>query len=268
MNVVVCIKQVPDTTEVKINPETGTLIREGVTSIVNPFDEYAIEEALCLKEKFRGRVTVISMGPPQAVSALRQAVAMGADEAVLVSDREFAGSDTWATSYTLAAAIRKAGPFDLILCGRQAIDGDTGQVGPGIAVQLGITALAYVSRILRLEPDPAPGVIEVERTLDEGRETVRAPLPALLTVMKDINVPRLASISDVRRAVKAQIPTWTAADLPGIDAEKLGVSGSPTRVVQISSPPGRAAAAEMIPADNVERAASVLVEKLLAAKIL
>jgi electron transfer flavoprotein beta subunit len=268
MNVVVCIKQVPDAAGVKISPETGTLVREGVPSIVNPFDEYAIEEALCLREKFKGKVTVISMGPPQAVSALRQAVAMGADEAVLLSDRDFAGSDTWSTSYTLAAAIRKAGPFDVILCGRQAIDGDTGQVGPGIAVQLGITALTYVSRIRRLEPEPAPGVIEVERALDEGREILEARLPALLTVMKDINVPRLAAIADLRRAVKMQIPTWRAADLAGLDARKLGLSGSPTRVVQISSPPGRAAKVEMIPADIVDRAAAVLAEKLLAAKVL
>lgn len=268
MNIVVCIKQVPDTAEVKINPETGTLIREGVPSIINPFDEYAIEEALCLREKFRGKVTIITMGPPQAISALRQAVAMGADEAVLLSDRAFAGSDTWSTSYTLAAAIRKVGAVDIILCGKQAIDGDTGQVGPGIAVQLGITTLTYVSRIHRVEPEPAPGVIEVERSLDEGREIVETRLPALLTVVKDINIPRLAAIADVRRAVRMPIPTWTAADLPGVDPRKLGLEGSPTRVVKIASPPVRATAAEMIPADSADQAASELVEKLVAAKVL
>jgi electron transfer flavoprotein beta subunit len=268
MNIVVCIKQVPDTAEVKINPETGTLIREGVPSIINPFDEYAIEEALCLREKFRGKVTIITMGPPQAISALRQAVAMGADEAVLLSDRAFAGSDTWSTSYTLAAAIRKVGAVDIILCGKQAIDGDTGQVGPGIAVQLGITTLTYVSRIHRVEPEPAPGVIEVERSLDEGREIVETRLPALLTVVKDINIPRLAAIADVRRAVRMPIPTWTAADLPGVDPRKLGLEGSPTRVVKIASPPVRATAAEMIPADSADQAASELAEKLVAAKVL
>ena len=268
MNIVVCIKQVPDTAEVKINPETGTLIREGVPSIINPFDEYAVEEALCLREKFRGKVTVITMGPPQAISALRQAVAMGADEAVLLSDRAFAGSDTWSTSYTLAAAIRKVGAVDIILCGKQAIDGDTGQVGPGIAVQLGITTLTYVSRIHRVEPEPAPGVIEVERSLDEGREIVETRLPALLTVVKDINIPRLAAIVDVRRAVRMPIPTWTAADLPGVDPRKLGLEGSPTRVVKIASPPVRATAAEMIPADSADEAASELAEKLVAAKVL
>lgn len=268
MNIVVCIKQVPDTAEVKINPETGTLIREGVPSIINPFDEYAIEEALCLREKFRGKVTIITMGPPQAISALRQAVAMGADEAILLSDRAFAGSDTWSTSYTLAAAIRKVGAVDIILCGKQAIDGDTGQVGPGIAVQLGITTLTYVSRIHRVEPEPAPGVIEVERSLDEGREIVETRLPALLTVVKDINIPRLAAIADVRRAVRMPIPTWTAADLPGVDPRKLGLEGSPTRVVKIASPPVRATAAEMIPADSADQAASELAEKLVAAKVL
>ena len=268
MNIVVCIKQVPDTAEVKINPETGTLIREGVPSIINPFDEYAIEEALCLREKFRGKVTIITMGPPQAISALRQAVAMGADEAVLLSDRAFAGSDTWSTSYTLAAAIRKVGAVDIILCGKQAIDGDTGQVGPGIAVQLGITTLTYVSRIHRVEPEPAPGVIEVERSLDEGREIVETRLPALLTVVKDINIPRLAAIADVRRAVRMPIPTWTAADLPGVDLRKLGLEGSPTRVVKIASPPVRTTAAEMIPADSADQAASELAEKLVAAKVL
>ena len=237
MNIIVCIKQVPDTAEVKIDPEKGTLIREGVPSIVNPFDEFAVEEALCLRAKFGGEVTAITMGPPQAVSALRQAVAMGVDEAVLLSDRAFAGADTWATSYTLAAAVRKTGPVDIILCGKQATDGDTGQVGPGIAFQLGINTLTYVSRINRVEPEPAPGVIEVERSLDEGRETAESRLPVLLTVVKDINVPRLAAIADVRRAARMAIPTWGAADLPGVQTRFLGLEGSPTRVVEIASPP-------------------------------
>jgi electron transfer flavoprotein alpha/beta subunit len=268
VNIVVCIKQVPDTAEVKINPETGTLMREGVPSIVNPFDTFAIEEALCLKEKFGGKVTVLTMGPQQAVEALKEALAMGADQAILLSDRAFAGSDTWATAYTLALAIRKLGAFDIILCGKQAIDGDTGQVGPGIAVQLAVTALTYVSKINRLEIEPAPGFIEVERVLDEGRETLQARLPVLLTVVKDINIPRLSTISDIRRAVQMRIPTWTAADLPGADPKKLGLDGSPTRVVTICSPPGRGATVEMIPADRVDEAASALVEKILARNVL
>jgi len=268
MNIIVCIKQVPDTTDVKINAETGTLMREGVPSIVNPFDVFAIEEALLLREKFGGKVTVITMGPPQAVNALKEAVAMGADGAILLSDRAFAGSDTWSTAYTLAEAIKKMGGFDIILCGKQAIDGDTGQVGPGIAVQLAVTPLTYVSKILLLEPDPEPVRIEVERMLDEGREIVQARLPVLLAVVKDINQPRLATIADVRRAVRMQVPTWTAADLPGADPGMLGLNGSPTRVVKIGSPPGRAGMVEMLRGDSVDQAASALVEKLLAEKIL
>jgi electron transfer flavoprotein beta subunit len=268
MNIIVCIKQIPNTAEVKINPETGTLMREGIPGIVNPFDEFAIEEALTLRSKFKGKVTVITMGPPQAVSALREALAMGADEAVLLSDRAFAGADTWSTSYTLAAAISKAGSFDIILCGKQAIDGDTGQVGPGIAVQLGITPLTYVSKIHSLEFEPSPGTIVVERTLDEGREITEARLPVLMTVVKDINVPRLATIADIHRAVRIKILTWTAADLPGIDSQKLGLNGSPTRVVKIASPPLRAVKVDMINADSVDLAASILVGKLFDSKVL
>jgi electron transfer flavoprotein beta subunit len=268
MNIVVCIKQVPDTAEVKINPDTGTLMREGVPSIVNPFDTFAVEEALCLKEKFGGKVTVLTMGPQQAVEALKEAVAMGADEAVLLSDRAFAGSDTWATAYTLALAIRRLGAFDIVLCGKQAIDGDTGQVGPGIAVQLAVPALTYVSKIIRVETEPAPGTIVVERVLDECRETLQTSRPALLTVVKDINIPRLSTITDIRRAVRTTIPTWTAADLAGADPKKLGLDGSPTRVNAICSPPGRSGTVEMIPGDNADEAASALVERILAENIL
>jgi len=229
MNIIVCIKQVPNTTEVKINPETGTLMREGVPSIINPFDTYALEEALRLREKFGGAVAVISMGPPQAVEALREALAMGADQTVLLSDRKFSGSDTWATAYTLAHAVRKTGPFDMIICGKQAIDGDTGQVGPGVAGQLGITQLTYVFKIRRL--DPEGGTIIVERLLEEGREIVEAKIPVLLTVVKDINQPRFPSLAGIRRAARADIPTWTAADIAPADPSRLGLDGSPTRVV-------------------------------------
>lgn len=266
MNIIVCIKQVPDTTEVKINPETGTLIREGVPSIVNPFDTYAIEEGLRLKEKFGGKVTVISMGPPQALEALKEAVAMGADEAILLSDRAFAGSDTWATAYTLSQAIRKLGAFDIILCGKQAIDGDTGQVGPGIARQLDITQLTYVFKIQKLDPDA--GTIVVERLLEEGREVVAGKLPALLTVVKDINQPRYPTFLGIRRATKMQIPVWTAADLSGVDQGKLGLKGSPTQVVRVFNPPKREGKVEIIHADSVDQAAAMLADKLLAEKVI
>jgi electron transfer flavoprotein alpha/beta subunit len=266
LNINVCIKQVPDTTEVKINPETGTLIREGVPSIINPFDTYAIEEGLLLKEKFGGKVTVISMGPPQAVEALKEAVAMGADEAVLLSDRAFAGADTWATAYALSRAIRELGEFDIILCGKQAIDGDTGQVGPGIAGQLGISQLTYVFRIRELDPDA--GTVLVERLLEEGREVVQAPLPALLTVVKDINQPRYPTFIGIRRATKMQIPVWTAADLAECDSGKCGLNGSPTQVVRVFAPPAREGRVELIETDDLNEAAGILADKLLAEKVI
>jgi electron transfer flavoprotein beta subunit len=257
---------VPKTADVKINPETNTLIREGISSIINPFDMYAIEEALRLKEKFGGKVTVISLGPPQSINALKEAIGMGADEAIQLSDRAFAGSDSWATSYTLALAIKKLGEFDIVLCGKQAIDGDTGQVGPGIASQLGITQLTYVFKIVELEPKA--GTIKVERLLEEGREIVEARLPALLTVVKDINQPRSATLFHIRRASSLVIPTWTAADLPGADLSKLGLKGSPTQVIKIFSPPKREGALDMIKADSVELSAAILADKIIAEKIL
>jgi electron transfer flavoprotein beta subunit len=266
LNIIVCIKQVPDTTEVKINPDTGTLIREGVPSIINPFDTYAIEEGLRLKEQFGGKVTVISMGPPQAIEALKEAVAMGADEAILLSDRAFAGSDTWATSYTLSNAIRKLGEFDIILCGKQAMDGDTGQVGPGIARQLDISQLTYVFKIREVGLEV--GRIVVERLLEEGREVVEATLPALLTVVKDINQPRYPTFMGIRRATRMAIPTWTAQDLCEADTDRCGLAGSPTQVVRVFSPPRREGSVDLIEADSVDEAASVLADKLLAEKVL
>jgi len=265
VKVIVCIKQVPDTTEVKIDPERGTLIRDGVPSIVNPFDTYAIEEALLLREKFGGKVTVITMGPPQAASALKEAVAMGADEAILLSDAAFAGADTWATAYTLSRAIRKIGDFDIILCGRQAMDGDTGQVGPGVATQLGINQLTYVCRISSIDLEKKH--IEVERLLEEGREVVQSALPCLVTVVKDINQPRYPTILGIRRASKIQIPTWTTADLM-VDQNLIGLNGSPTKVVKIATPPPRLGQCLIIQADSVEQQADVLAEKLVAEKII
>jgi len=266
LNTIVCIKQVPDTTEVKINPETGTLIREGVPSIINPFDTYAIEEGLRLKEQFGGKVTVISMGPPQAMEALKEAVAMGADEAILLSDKAFAGSDTWATAYTLSRAIKKCGGFDIILCGKQAIDGDTGQVGPGIARQLGISQLTYVFKIRKLDSESR--AIVVERLLEEGREVVETTLPAVLTVVKDINQPRYPTFLGIRRATKMQIPVWGAADLPETDSNKFGLKGSPTQVVRVFNPPKREGKVDLIQANSVDEAAAILADKLLAEKVI
>lgn len=235
MNIIVCIKQVPETTEVRINPETNTLIREGVKAIINPFDVYAIEEGVRLKERFGGKVTVLSMGPPQADAALREAISLGADEGILVSDRAFAGSDTWATSYTLAGAIKKIGPFDLILCGKQASDGDTAQVGPGISAHLDIPQVTYVKKIEEVKDKS----MRVERMLEEGYEIIETPLPALLTVVKEINVPRLPSLKGMIKAKSAQITVWGQKDL-NLDPQQIGLCGSPTQVVKIFTPAPRA----------------------------
>lgn len=269
MRIIVCIKQVPDTTDVKIDPERGTLIREGVPSVVNPFDEYAIEEAIRLKEKFGGTATAITMGPPQAEAVLKEAVARGCDEGILLSDRAFAGADTWATAYTLAQAIRKIGTYDIILCGRQASDGDTGQVGPGIATQLGINQLTYVSKIRAL--DPAARTITVERLVEEGHEVVSSTLPCLITVVKEINEPRFPNFMGVRRANRMTYPVWSAEDLcadTGANAECFGLIGSPTKVVKVFTPPVREGGCTFIPADDPARAADLLAERIIAEKIL
>jgi electron transfer flavoprotein beta subunit len=231
MEILVCIKQVPDTTEVKINPETNTLVREGVPSIINPFDENAIEAALQLKEQHGGKVTVITMGPPQASEALRTTVAMGVDEVVLVSDRAFAGSDTWATSYTLAQTIKKLGNFDLILCGKQAIDGDTAQVGPGIAEWLNLPQITFAVKI-EIKDQQA----RIERLLEEVNEIVETPLPAVITVVKQINEPRMPSLKGLMKAKKTEIKTMSAEAIAA-DIKNIGLKGSPTQVVRIFTPP-------------------------------
>lgn len=235
MRICVCIKQVPATTEVKFDPETNALIREGVESQINPFDLYALEEAVRVKEREGGEstVTVISMGPPQAEEALREAISLGADDAILLSDRAFRGADTWATSYALARALAKIEP-DLIFCGMQAIDGDTGQVGPGIAVHMDYAQAPYVAKIEELDAKK----IVVKRLLENGYEVCSVRLPAVLTVVKEINEPRTPSLRGKMNAKKTEIPVWTAADI-GAPEEKLGFAGSPTQVVKVFSPPHR-----------------------------
>ena len=235
MNIIVLIKQVPDTTDVKIDPETNTLIREGVESIINPFDMYAIEEAIRLKERLgECEVVVITMGPPQAEEALREAISMGCDRAILVSDRKFAGSDTWATSYTLAQAVKNVGDFKMIFCGKQASDGDTAQVGPGVSMHLDVPQVTYVKKIEKI--DNAGAV--VERMTEEGYDVIETPLPAVFTVVKEINEPRLPSLKGKMKAKKAEIPVWTAEEL-GCDEDKIGLDGSPTRVIKVFTPPPR-----------------------------
>lgn len=234
MNIIVCIKQVPETTEVKIDPETNTLIREGVASIINPFDMYAIEEALRIKEKMAANVIVLSMGPPQAEEALRQAIAMGADEGILLSDRSFAGADTWATSYTLSKGILKVGKYDLIICGKQATDGDTAQVGPGIAEHLNIPCTTFVRKIEKIEA----AKLVVESIREEGYDVIEAPLPCLITVVKEINEPRLPSLRGMLQARKQKIKVWGKSELQAEEGY-VGLDGSPTRVIKIFTPPHR-----------------------------
>lgn len=246
MNIIVCIKQVPNTTDVRIDPVKNTLIREGVESIINPFDTYAIEEAVRLKERFSGKITVITMGPLQAESALREAISLGCDEGILVSDRKFAGSDTWATSYTLSRAIKKIGAFDMILCGKQASDGDTAQVGPGISTHLDIPQVTYVKKIEEIKDNKA----RVERMTEEGYDIIETPTPCLFTVVKEINTPRLPSLKGMMRAKSAQIIQWTAADI-NADPKNIGLDGSPTRVVKIFTPPPRKGG-EILKGDTAE----------------
>jgi electron transfer flavoprotein beta subunit len=231
MNIMVCLKQVPGTNEVKINPQTNTLIRQGIKNVINPFDTYALEEGVRLKEKWGGRVTVISMGPPQATDMLKEAVSLGADEAVLLSDAAFAGADTWATAFTLAAAVKKLSPVDLVICGRQSSDGDTAQVGPEMAEILNLPFVAYASDIEEVNGPQ----MRIKRLVDEGYEIIQTPLPAVITVTKEINRPRLPSLRGLIKAKSITIPQWGAAEL-ALDPITVGLNGSYTRVVNIFIP--------------------------------
>ena len=244
MNIVIPIKQVPETSNVKMDEETGTMKRDGVESIINPLDLYAIETGIELKEKYGGKITVITMGPPSADKALKEAVAMGCDDGVLLSGREFAGSDTWATSYALSEAIKELGDFDLILAGERATDGDTGQVGPGIASWLDLTLSTYTSKVVDVNLIDDEEVdyttvkqdsIIVERMVEEGYEKLELPLPALLTVVKEISFPRLPTLRGKQRSRKIEIPQWNLKNLD-LNEDYLGLNGSPTRVVNIDHP--------------------------------
>ena len=228
MKIIVCIKQVPETFEVKIDPETKRIVREGVKSIINPYDMYAIEEGIRLKERFGGEVVAITMGPPQAESALKEAIAMGVDTAILLSDKKFAGSDTLATSYTLSLAIKKIGNFDIIICGRETLDGSTGQVGPEIAVHLKIPYVTYVSKIENI----SDGILECKRLMEDHYETLKIKMPVLITVVKEINEPRIPSLKGMLKAKKTEIPVWSSENLNG-EEDKFGQDGSPTRVVDV-----------------------------------
>ncbi len=255
MNIIVCMKQVPGTNEVKMNKETNTIIREGAEAIINPFDTYAIEEALRIKEKTQGKVTVLSMGIPAVADLLKETVALGADETVLLSDKAFAGADTLATAYTLSMGVNKIGPYDLIICGKQATDGDTAQVGPSLAEKLNIPHTTYVRKIEELRE----GYIRCQRMTDDGYEVIEMSLPAVITVVKEINEPRLPSIKGMLKAKKAQVSVWNAQDI-GADIELCGLKGSPTQVVS-TFVPVHDVKSEMIdgqPEEQAKRLADIL----------
>ncbi len=254
MRFIVLIKQVPDTGEVKIDPETNTLIRAGVPSIVNPFDLYAVEEALRLKERLGGEVVALTMGPPQAEDAIKEVISMGVDEGILLTDRRLAGSDTLATSYSLASAIKKIGDFHLILCGKQAIDGDTGQVGPGVAEWLSIPQATFVRKINSIDENE----IEVESLWEDRIAVYKMKLPALITVVKEINVPRLPSLRGKMRARKYEVIKWNIEDI-GVEEERVGLKGSPTEVVEIFTPPPKTGGKKI---DDVDQGVKETVEFL------
>ncbi len=231
MYIIIPIKQVPETSDVQMDKESGTMIRSGTKSIVNPLDLYALEAGLKIKEEHGGRVVAITMGPPSAVKVLKEALAMGCDEAVHLTDRAFGGSDTWATSYVLAKAIEKLGKPDLIITGERATDGDTGQVGPALASWLDMALVSYVSQVEIIGGEH----LIAERLIEEGYQRVRSSLPALLTVVKEIATPRLPTLSGKKRSMAAQIPVWGAKDIEA-DPACIGLKGSPTRVVKIATP--------------------------------
>jgi electron transfer flavoprotein beta subunit len=248
MHIVVCMKQVPDSAQIRVHPVTNTIMRQGVPTIINPYDLFAIEEALRLRQQFGGEVTVLTMGPPSAEDSLRKALSFGADRAVLLTDRFFAGSDTLATTYALAAAIRKIsvefGKPDIVFTGKQTIDGDTAQVGPGVAKRLGLMQLTYVSRIASL--DLEAGTIEVERRSEGGVQTLRSKLPCLITILEGVNELRRGTLTEALNAARATIVKWSAQDAGVEEIAKCGLRGSPTIVKRVFAPQPRAQKAELI----------------------
>ncbi|NIM05135.1 MAG: electron transfer flavoprotein subunit beta [Armatimonadetes bacterium] len=265
MQIVVCMKQVPDTTQVRIDPETNTLIREGVPSIINPFDVHAIEEAARIKERYGAEVTLLCQGPPTAVAELQKGLSFAADRAILLTDSAMRGSDTLATSYILSTAIKRIwaeNGLDLVLCGKQTIDGDTAQVGPGIGTRLSLSQLTYVDKVVEIDAEKRR--IQVRRRLEGATAIIDAPMPALLTILKEANTPRYASLPALIKSLRTQPAVWNAADLE-LDAEQMGLNGSPTSVRRIFAPPERTGG-EIIPGgmEAPERAAAAVVEKILS----
>lgn len=270
MHAVVAIKQVPDTTNVRIDPETGTLIREGVPSVINPYDRHALEMAVRLKERFGGQVTVLTMGPPKAAEALVECVEQGADRAILLSDRKFGGADTLATSYVLAraiASIQAEGPVDLLLFGKQAIDGDTAQVGPGVATRLDLPLITYAVKIESIDPLARTAI--VHRRVEHGIEVLETALPALLTVEKEIAAIARAPLPNLVRAARYRPEMWDSASPVAFDPARIGIKGSATIVVKAFTPPPKESG-ERVAVDEVGLAGAVgrALERMAAAGVL
>jgi electron transfer flavoprotein beta subunit len=268
MLVLVCVKQVPDTTQVQIDPVTNTLVREGIPFIVNPYDTHALEEGLRLRDRFGCRVAAISMGPPNAEATLRKALAIGVDEAILLSDRVFGGADTLATSNVLAAAIKKLAEQEevgLVICGKQTIDGDTAQVGPGISTRLGYSQLTLVDRIEHLDLEKR--TIRVRRKLEGRHEIVEAPLPAMLTVVRELNRPRYPIVPMRLAALEAEVQLWNNEALQ-LDVNAIGLKGSPTWVSRIFSPEREKGEIIGDGAHDPTGTAALLIDRLLAKDLL
>jgi len=264
LHIVVCVKQVPDSREIRIDPKNNTLIRQGVPSIINFYDMHGLEEALRIKDELGARVTIVTMGPPPAEKGLKECISLGADEAVLVTDRGFAGADTLATSYVVAKTIAKVaetwGPVDMVFCGKQTLDGDTGQVGPGVACRLDLEQLTYVHKVVKVDEEKRR--VTVQRLLEDGIEVVETSMPVLITALKELNKVRRASLPGMIRAARYKATIWTTADFPGLDKSQIGLKGSPTIVAKTWIPGARTANGIMISGDTVEIQAEQLVGKL------
>lgn len=269
LHIVVCIKQVPDSREIRIDPKTNTLIRQGVPSIVNFYDMHGLEEALRIKDELGARVTVVTMGPPPAEKGLKECISLGADEAVLVTDRGFAGADTLATSYVVAKTIRKVeeewGPADIVFCGKQTLDGDTGQVGPGVACRLDLEQLTYVGKVVKVDKDARR--VTVERHLEDGIEVVETQMPVLVTALKELNKVRRASLPGMIRAARYKPIVWTTADFPDLDRKQIGLKGSPTIVAKTWVPEIRTVNGERLEGETPEELANQLVDKLWGSEL-
>ncbi|UIK01391.1 electron transfer flavoprotein subunit beta/FixA family protein (plasmid) [Rhizobium leguminosarum] len=263
MNIVVCIKQVPDSAQIRVHPVTSTIMRQGVPTIINPYDLFALEEALRLRDRYGGNVTVLTMGPPMAKQALEKALAYGADQAVLLSDRHFAGSDTLATSFAISRAITKIGRGrapEIVLTGKQTIDGDTAQVGPGIARRLELQQLTYVTKIFSV--DFHARQIMVERRSEGGTQMLKSRLPCLISVLEGVNAIRRGSVADALRAARMQIPTWRAVDAGIEEIANCGLRGSPTVVKRVFAPTPRAEKAIQIEAIESGRVADEVIASI------